>query len=550
METNNNNIQMSNRKNRMHNGHEIRIKMNRIKRQGNEITTEAYHFNTKGDLILNIKMNRLYWRVKGEKSDKFLKKYGEANEFEFLKDEIKNVLISEKEDRALMRFEVKNKKGVNGYIFSFQGNNFKNMRDKFADMLKTDFDTYYKNQFRTLPIEYQNRICLLLKNKYLSLLYRRLISCNNDFERDWEFIKYRYPGDMNINLGKNKIQLSRDEELIMLSQKRYNKTKLLNSDSNIDKSYKDYLQKKISDSEGDYWKEFLDRQRINNTYIVGGYKPSIFEDKYNNEKQKDNFFEELEKDKYYYDSYETNYLYHNDNMKNEHEKLIDQIRVLNDYSINKIKDINYFEYNSLCMKYNNSKKILKCKVNKKRSNQILKIKNDADVIMEEENMEDNINNLSNINNKEELENIINNMEEEFKNSKKDKENSYHNTMKAINEENFKYYNKIKFQPNIIPPEQTLFPLLNMVFLIKDLAIKQKYDNIEKSRKPEEKLSPKKGQENIKFKLDHYNQEIKNFFDKFKSYREKIQKGEHDINIIQIHEFLRENIQKTIDGFNN
>ena len=139
------------------------------------------------------------------------------------------------------------------------------MRDKFADMLKTDFDKYYKKQFQLLPIEYQKRICLLLKNKYLSLLFRKVLSCNNDIERAWNFIKFKYPGDININLGKNKIQLSRDEELIMLIQKKYNKTKLINSDSNI---YKDYIQKKNLDNEDEYWKEFMDRQRINNTGVI------------------------------------------------------------------------------------------------------------------------------------------------------------------------------------------------------------------------------------------------------------------------------------------
>ena len=532
-----------------HNNQGLRYPINRAKKQGNEIVTEAYHFNTKGDLILDIKNNQLLWKSKGEKSDKFLKKYGEINEFNFPKNEIKNVLISEKEDRDLLRFEVKNQKGTNGYIFSFQGNDSKKMRDKFADMLRTDFDTYYKNQFRVLPIEYQKRICLLLKNKYLSLLYRRLMACNNDIEKNWSFIKSRYPGEININLGKNKFQLSRDEELIMLTEKRYNKTKLLNSDSNLNKDYRDFLQKKRSDNENDYWKEFMDRQRINNTYIVGGYKPSIVVEKNDNEKQREDFFEELEKDKYYYDCYETNYLYHNDNMKNEQEKLIDQIKLLNDYSINKIKDINYVTNNSLGTNYYFNKKILKSKVNKKRSNQNLNIQNNDDMMMEVENIEIDLNNVSNKNkhSKEELENIINNMEKEFKKSKTDKDNSYYNTMKFINDENFKYYNKIKFEPSIIPPEKILFSLLSLIFLIKDLAFKQKTENIEKSRKPEDKLSPQKRHENIKLKLDHYNQEIRNFYEKYKGSREKIRKGDYDVSIIEIYDFLLENVTKTIEG---
>ena len=47
------------------------------------------------------------------------------------------------------------------------------------------------------------------------------------------------------------------------------------------------------------------------------------------------------------------------------------------------------------------------------------------------------------------------------------------------------------------------------------TFKQKTENIEKSRKPEDKLSPQKRHENIKLKLDHYNQEIRNFYEKYK-----------------------------------
>ena len=550
----------SNRKDRFHNSSGINIPINRIQKQRNDtIKTEAYHLNTKGELLLDISKNQLKWTAKGEKSEKFLKKYEGEDSFTFNKDDIKNVLKSTKEDRELLRFEIKTSKGVNSYIFSFQGKDHKIMRDKFADMLKTDFDKYYKKQFQLLPIEYQKRICLLLKNKYLCLLFRKVLSCNNDIERAWNFIKFKYPGDININLGKNKIQLSRDEELIMLIQKKYNKTKLINSDSNI---YKDYIQKKNLDNEDEYWKEFMDRQRINNTYIVGGYKPSAIEEKYDDEKQNGNIFEGLEKDKYYYDCYETNYLYHNDNenenMKKEREKLIDQIKVLNDYSINKIKDINYFTYNSFCMNANvGVKKKVKNKINKRKSIGNLNISNNEDVMMEEEKIEIDIKNLNYTTklSKEELENKLNNMKIEYNNYKKEKDNSYIKTMKVINNENFNYYNKIKFEPSLIEIEKILFPLLNQIFLIKDLAFEQKYqqkfDNLilEKMRKQDERASPKRheSEKSIKFKFDHFNQEIRSIFEKFKKSREKIEINEGDVDIRLIYSFLFETAQKTIDG---
>ena len=47
-----------------------------------------------------------------------------------------------------------------------------------------------------------------------------------------------------------------------------------------------------------------------------------------------NLLEELEKNKYYYDIYETNYLYKE--KENENNKII------NNYSIYKMKEINYF----------------------------------------------------------------------------------------------------------------------------------------------------------------------------------------------------------------
>lgn len=94
---------------------------------------------------------------------------------------------------------------------------------------------------------------------------------------------------------------------MMLVERKYNITKLINSDSNINKSYK--TRNNIKDK--NFWDNFLDRQKGNNTYIAGGYKPCIcdYENKDKEEEKQINIiFEDLERDKYYYDNYETNYL--------------------------------------------------------------------------------------------------------------------------------------------------------------------------------------------------------------------------------------------------
>ena len=181
-----------------------------------------------------------------------------------------------------------------------------------------------------------------MSTRYLRLLYRKIYSClyKHDIENTWNIIKCKYPNEIKINLGKNRIQLSRDEELMMLVERKYNITKLINSDNTIYKSYKNI--KSIKDI--NFWDDFIKRQKGNNTYIVGGYKQCVWDIEDNGEEDKEKpiniIFEDLEKDKYFYDDYETNYLYHNENMKKEIEKNIPEIKLLNDYSMNKVKENN------------------------------------------------------------------------------------------------------------------------------------------------------------------------------------------------------------------
>ena len=386
-----------------------------------------------------------------------------------------------------------------------------------------------------LPIEQQKVICLLLNNKYLFQLNKKLIKCNyNNIEKNWQWIKYKYPEAININLGKNLIQLSRDEELIMLSQKQYNITKLINSDSNIYNSYK--TEKNIRNE--NFWKEFIDRQTGNKTYITGGYKPIACDDDYKQHYQKEKIkniiFEYLEKDKYYYDFYETNYLYYNNDMNNEQEKLKEKIKSLNDYSVNKIKDNNYFSYSSVCINAYNKKKEIKNKINTK----ILK-----DSKMVEENIENNFNNSNFIRRlkREELLNKIKNMENEY-NYEKNINDNYYSPMKIINEENYNYYKLAKFDPSVIPVRGIINSfLLNYIYLIKDLAFFQKIAFAEIEKKEEEK-SPEEKKIEQELKLAPFNKEIRNIYEKLKKNMQNNNLGDSK----KVINYLLENVEKTIE----
>jgi len=544
-----------NKRNRPHNNSGIRPQINRmaVQKQRNEdnnkfskITAEAYHFKSKGELVLDLKTNELTWTLKGQKSDEFILKYKNNQEkITISKSNIKKLFeYNSPDERCLLRIELKNNDKI---IFSFQDNYKQIMRDKFYRLLKDDYFNYYKTEFQMLPIEQQKRICLLLNNKYLILLYRKLLSCGKDIETAWKFIKYKYPEEIDVNLGKNRIQLSRDEELIMLSQRKYNITKLINSDSNIDK---DYSKRKNITNEN-FWNDFIERQRSNNTYIVGGYKPIKTEMVEKNEEEitTNNLFEYLEKDKYYYDNYETNYLYHNEKMKNDLDNLRDKIKLLNDYSINKMKDINYFSYSSLCLNAYTNKKPIKNKNNKRYSNSSISILNDIN--MKEEKIEININNSKYKKKltKEELLNRVKNMEIEYDNEKND--NNSYTTMKAINDENHKLYNLAKFEPSTIPVDNIINTCLIYIFLIKDLSLAQKWDSksFDKFKKEEEKsLSPKRTNNEqmikLKFKLECYNKEIRSLFETLKKkVRQKNDWGNHE----QIMNFLIRLGEKTIEG---
>ena len=507
-----------------------------------KISAEAFHFQTQGELILDLKNEDLKWNLRGAKSDLFNQKYNGKDSIPTIKkSDIKKVSKTdmEKDNRILLRIELKNENTC--YIFSFYGDN-KIVGNKIIELLQNDYFDFYKTEFKLLPIEHQKRICLLLNNKFLSSLYKKLYACSSDVDFIWNFIKSRYPQLLNISLGKNRIQLSRDEELIMFAQKKYNITKLINSDNNISKSY---LTKSNIKSDK-FWDDFINTQRgSNGTYLVGGYKPVICHSENDNIEEVKNsifntIFEDLEKDKYYYDCYETNYLYHNDKMKKEQDNLKEKIKLLNDYSMNKMKNVNYFSYHSLCI-YN--KKIMKNKNIKRLSESNLSYINgerNEDKMDIEENIQNN--NSKNRLSKAELLNRISNMKNEFENGKNGKKSkSAFDTMKAINDENYKFYNLMKFDTNRFANNNLIYIAINYVFIIKDLlfALKCERHAYLKSRKLDES-SPQKM--HFKKKFDKYTKEIKNNYEILKN---KINQTNNPENLQQALEFLLDNVKNAI-----
>ena len=283
----------------------------------------------------------------------------------------------------------------------------------------------------------------------------------------------------------------------------------------------------------------MERQIGNKTYIVGGYKPIVcdfinLEGHYQKEKIRNIIVDLLEKDIYYYDCYETNYLYYNDNMINEQGKLKEKIKSLNDYSINKIKNNNYFSYSSLCINAFNKKGII--------NNEINELKNKD---MQKENFYNNISNKKAIKRlkKEELLNKITNMEIEYNNEKNINDNFY-STMKVINGANYNYYKLAKFEPSLIPIKNLIdYFLLNYIFCIKDLAYIQKmvYTKIEKS---DEKSTQEKKNEK-KLKLSPFNREIENIYDKLIKRMKETDLGDSEKVIKVLFENAKETIERLI-----
>lgn len=455
---------------------------------------KAYHFGAKGKLIFDIEKSKLTFVVSEEKSDFFIKKYKNQKTIEILKEKIKNIEVESRTDeknvtRYYFRLILKNEEK---YIFSFnkeKNKNYEKIRDKFVQLLKCDYFDIYKSEFKKLDIITQKKICFFMKNEDLFNIYKILSKINSNPDVIYRYLKYIHPEKIIINLGLNRIQLSRDEELIMsvnLSRKNFNINKLIASDIDISKIYHKQMEN-IKFNEKEFWTNFYNNQKENKTYLVGEYNPVINHENDNEEIDNNNLMEELEKDKYYYDTYETNFLYDN-NLDDEYNSRL--FKTINNYSMNKMKEINYFSYSPMNINIYNIRRINNNKLLMNKRN--LSTSSNSNI---KHNMEIELDNNINETNKKkrltksELCDRISQMKKEYQVKKLNNNNMDDTTMKTIIGEKDRLYNltnKINFTNN---NSDDLKDIYNKIFQIKDLAFilnseieaRKKYNRIEQDK---------------------------------------------------------------------
>lgn len=85
--------------------------------------------------------------------------------------------------------------------------------EKEREEEKRKFNSYI-DEFRKMDIITKKKIIFLMKKEDILILFKKL-SKIYDPEKIFLYIKYLYPELININLASNKIQLSRDEELLI-----------------------------------------------------------------------------------------------------------------------------------------------------------------------------------------------------------------------------------------------------------------------------------------------------------------------------------------------
>ena len=456
----------------------------------------AQHRETCGKLSFDIEKSILKFSVRGEKSNNFKSRHGDKNEIEILKRDIKEIEERNDDKRYRYLFNIILKNGED-YIFSFDINKTdEKTREKFVPFLKNDYLTIYKKEFQKLDIKTQKKICFIMKNKDLLILYRRLSKYNYDPERIFNYIRYLHPEKIDINLGFNKIQLSRDDEIIMALLKNFSINKLITSDCDIRKKYYEAMEKKEFNRD-EFWNNFYNSQKEHKTYVAGEYSSAIEkkdkDNSNNKEINKNNLFEELEKDKYYYDNYESNYL--------NNDGDINLFKTLNNYSMNKMKEINYFSYSPMCINIYNNRNSNKNNIQNKKSlssdiNQDMEV--EEDIIIKETNKKKRLSKL-------ELVNKISQMKKEYEEEKNKKIITDNLTIKTLTEEIDYLYNLvniINFTNDNGDDSNEKYP---KIFLIKDLAFiyKSEYNYFEKRRKA--LLASKKEDDKIENKIDLKNE---------------------------------------------
>ena len=222
---------------------------------------------------------------------------------------------------------------------------------------------------------------------------------------------------------------------------------------------------------------------------------------YNEEVNDNNLIEELEKDKYYYDTYETNYLY------NEYEA--DVKTTINNYSINKMKEIKYFSYSPQNINlFNSIKNSNKNKHPKKNisSNQNLS----EEMEIEKDDNTNEINKLKRIP-KLELLKRITKMKKDFQENSNT--NNSKTTIKEINQEVEKVYNLANIMNTLNNSADDITETYKKIFLVRDLSFiyKNEFSSYERVK---DKINPeKKKEKNAQFQ--HIRNEINNLINQVK-----------------------------------
>ena len=484
----------------------------------------CFHLKTKGKLSFDLEKSKLKFSVRGEKSGNFQKKYKNLKEFEILKSNIEDVDSRDNKDedgteKYLFRIITKNHDANNNviredkiFVFYREPNkNNKQVRDHFVALIKdikSDYIDIYKSDFKKLSLQTQKKISFFMKNKDLLILYKKL-SKVFDSEKVFKYTIGMHPERINISLGNNRIQLSRDDELKIseqLSKKNFNVNRLISSDINIYKQYYDAMSKDEFKPE-EFWVKFYNNQKDNKTYLVGDYNSIELNTKYNNDVTDNNLMEELEKDKYYYDTYETNYLYY----ENEY----DQKSKINNYSINKMKEINYFSYSpqniNLYISIKNQTKNKQPKKNIVQStnpsqNSIEKMELEKDT---NENKPDKPKRFS----KSELYDKILKMKKEYKENKDTNNINNKTTIKAITEEVDKVYNLSNIMNALNNFTDGFYDTYKSILIIRDLSLIYKrehsiYENFKERLNPDKKKEKNLQLEQIKNEMNNIINQIK------------------------------------------
>ena len=130
----------------------------------------AYHYQIKGELILDTEKGILKWIRRGDKKQNFKDRYISENQDEVviiisvIKVKDLRKLYDEKSKRYLIKIV-----SAKEFAFSFQVENKDNekIRDKYFINLKYGFLKYYQNEFLKYPIQIQKKISFLMNNKDL-----------------------------------------------------------------------------------------------------------------------------------------------------------------------------------------------------------------------------------------------------------------------------------------------------------------------------------------------------------------------------------------------